>query len=191
MKEFKALVTAQPETIDRYIRNGKIIPDIDSSKSFRIGTIKAYAQKFGWTIINDSNRKALFMQMVQQMDMSYSYKPVFLKVMLEHASEDGTIALDQLVLRIMSFYSELITSGKTAEKANSVFASSTCTFEDAKKTILTYPYNRFHTMQVLAMDEEKTHIAFNSNLWVQLTDEDKTSIIELCDQNIITYYARI
>ncbi len=191
LKEFKSLVTAQPETIDSYIRKGKIVPDIEDTKSFRLSTIKAYAQEFDWTIIDDSNRKALFMQMVQQMDMSYSYKPVFLKTMLNHVSEDGTIALNQLVLHIMSFYSDLITSGKTAEKANSVFASPACTFEEAQKVILTYPYNRFHTMQVLGMDEEKNHVAFNSNLWAQLSDEDKAYILALCDQNIANYYAYI
>lgn len=30
------------------------------------------------TIVNDDNRKEMFMDMVRKMDMSFSYKPIFL-----------------------------------------------------------------------------------------------------------------
>jgi hypothetical protein len=46
---------------------------------------------FGWTLITDDNRKALFMAMVRQMDMSFSYKPILLKAILLHADDTGRI----------------------------------------------------------------------------------------------------
>lgn len=36
-----------------------------------------YAEQCGWTLIDDSNCKKLFLEMVEQMDMSYSYNPFF------------------------------------------------------------------------------------------------------------------
>ena len=51
-------------------------------KYFKEESLQKYADQYGWTIIDDSNRKDMFMDMVRQMDMSYSYKPVLLKAIL-------------------------------------------------------------------------------------------------------------
>lgn len=80
--EFVRRVNVQTETIERYVREGKMIPDLVVPMSehrvfkyFKEETLKQYAEQFGWTLIDESNRKQLFMDMVRQMDMSYSYKP--------------------------------------------------------------------------------------------------------------------
>lgn len=197
LNNFKVLVTAQPETVDSYIREGKIIPDAinndvtPAAKLFRMSTIKAYAQQFGWAIIDDSNRKSIFLKMVQDMDMSYSYKPILLKAMLEHTSEDGIADLHQIVLYFLQFYASRHDEGKFAEKPNSVFANPACSFEDAQRVILKYPYDRFRTMQALSLSDDKTQIAFNKALWEQLTNEDKTSIIAICEEKLANYYAYV
>ena len=81
--EFVRRVDVQTETIERYVRDGLLIPDLvvpmsdhRTFKYFKEETLQKYAQQFGWTLIDDSNRKDLFLDMVRQMDMSYSYKPV-------------------------------------------------------------------------------------------------------------------
>ena len=195
LDEFKLSVSAQPETIDSYIRDKKIIPDAVNTgitpnvKLFRLSTIKSYAQQFGWTIIDDSNRKSIFLKMVQDMDMSYSYKPVFLKAVLTHCSVDGIADLNQIVLYFLHFYSNRQSSGLFTEKPNSVFAKPDCSFEEAQKVILKYPYDRFRTMQVLSLNEAKTHIQFNPSLWEQLTGEDKEAITSICDEKLAGYYS--
>lgn len=195
LNEFKTMVTVQPETIDSYIRDGRIVPDaINASggpkvKLFCLGTIQAYAQQFGWKIIDDTNRKAIFIKMVQEMEMSYSYKPVLLKAMLDCVADDGVAELNQIVLYFLKYYSSRHKAGVLVEKANSVFANAECSFKDAQRVILTYPFDRFRTMQALFLDGEKTKMAFNKNLWNQLTCEDKALIIEICDQKLEKYYA--
>lgn len=92
--EFIRKVDVQEETIARYIREKKIVADLEVScsktsfKYFKEETIKKYAEEFGWEIINDSNIKDKFIEFVEKMDMSYSYKPVLLKAMLEYAKEE-------------------------------------------------------------------------------------------------------
>lgn len=195
LNDFKFLVTAQPETIDSYIRDGKITPDAinnnvsPNGKYFHLSTIKAYALQFGWTIIDDNNRKSIFLKMVRDMDMSYSYKPVFLKAMLEHSSEEGTADLHQIVLYFLHFYSIRHNAGQFAEKPNSVFANIDCSFEDAQKVILKYPFDRFRTMQVLSLDKSNSQIQFNKSLWEQLTDDDKMAITDICDEKLAKYYS--
>lgn len=67
-KQFTQMVTVQSETIDKYIRSGKIIPSesvfITPRKRenyFKKETVIKYAEKYGWTLITEENIKKLFM----------------------------------------------------------------------------------------------------------------------------------
>ena len=71
------------------MRDGLLIPDLlvpmsehRTFKYFKEETLEKYAEQYGWTLIDDSNRKDLFLDMIRQMDMSYSYKPVLIKAVL-------------------------------------------------------------------------------------------------------------
>ena len=72
-----------PPTISRipYLREGMILPDLvvpmsehRTFKYFREETLETAAAKYGWTLIDDSNRKTMFMDMVRRMDMSYVWR---------------------------------------------------------------------------------------------------------------------
>ena len=76
---------------------GHILRPKDYLSLFREETLQAYAEQYGWKLIDDSNRKQLFMEMVEQMDMSYSYKPVLLKAILSCADTLGRIKLEDIV----------------------------------------------------------------------------------------------
>ncbi|MCK9217862.1 MAG: hypothetical protein M0P77_08095 [Firmicutes bacterium] len=63
--EFVRMVSVQSETIDRYIRESKIIPDLEvpmsgnrTFKYFKEDTINKYVKEFGWQLILPSNMKA-------------------------------------------------------------------------------------------------------------------------------------
>ena len=69
--EFIRRMDVQSETVERYIRERKIIPDLivpmskhKQLKYFTEETLEAAAKANGWKLINDSNRKELFMEMV-------------------------------------------------------------------------------------------------------------------------------
>ena len=92
--EFVRMVDVQSETVERYIRDGKIKPDLEvpvgdkrSFKYFREETVRKYASELGWELITPANMKDKFMDMVRVMDMSFSYKPVLLKAMFEHVDD--------------------------------------------------------------------------------------------------------
>lgn len=198
LEEFVVMVSAQPETIERYVREGKIVADATVSvsehrdrKYFKLDTVKSYVEQFGWVIIDDTNRKQLFMDMVRQMDMSYSYKPVFLKAVLKHADNEGCVKLDRVVSYVLNYYKKRRNAGVTVEKDNSVFVNPDCSVLDVEKVILKYPYDRFRTMQVLTLDAENAEIRFNKNLWEQLSDNEKMEIEDICDQKLIAYFSRL
>ena len=71
--EFIRRVDVQSETIERYIREEMIVPDLIVPMSehrvfkyFREETLKTYAAKFGWTLIDNDNRKNLFIEMIEK-----------------------------------------------------------------------------------------------------------------------------
>lgn len=151
--EFIRRVDVQSETVERYIREGKIIPDLivpisehKQLKYFTEETLEAAAKSNGWKLINDSNRKELFMEMVEQMDMSYSYKPVLLKAIFAHADSKGRVKLDDISAYFRSFYEERGSAGLVVEKSNSIFAKDGYTDKDAQRNILSNPFKRFEDM---------------------------------------------
>ena len=77
--EFVRMVDVQTETVDKYIRDGRIKADLEvplsnnrSFKYFKEDTIKQYAVQFGWDLITAANMKEKFIDMVETMDMSFS-----------------------------------------------------------------------------------------------------------------------
>ncbi|KJS18382.1 MAG: hypothetical protein VR69_00740 [Peptococcaceae bacterium BRH_c4b] len=56
-------------------------------------------------MITAANMKDKFMEMVKTMDMSFSYKPVLLKAMLEHVDENGKVRIEDIVDYFIEFYS--------------------------------------------------------------------------------------
>lgn len=65
--EFVRRVDVQTETIERYVRDGLLIPDLvvpmsdhRTFKYFKEETLQKYAQQFGWTLIDDSTARICF-----------------------------------------------------------------------------------------------------------------------------------
>ena len=193
--EFIRRVDVQSETVERYIREGKIIPDLIVPMSehrvfkyFKEETLEAAAKQFDWKLINDDNRKELFMEMIKQMDMSYSYKPVLIKAVLTHADSKGRVKLDDIVAYFRSYYEGRRNAGLTVEKPNSIFAKGGYTDKEAQRNILANPFKRFQDMQMLRHTKTLGIIEVEPTVWRNLTEEEKTEILEICDEKLTGYY---
>lgn len=196
--EFIRRVDVQSETVERYIREGKILPDMvvpmsehKQVKYFREETVEKYAAEFGWEIISDDNRKDMFMEMIRQMDMSYSYKPVLIKAIMENADSKGRVKLDDITAYFRRYYENRRESGLTVEKANSIFAKGGYTDKDAQRNILSNPFKRFEDMQMLRHTKTLGIIEVDSTVWKNLSDDEKLQITEICDRKLEEYYARL
>ena len=91
-------------------------------KYFKEESLKRYAEEFGWQLIDDKNRKDLFMKMVDNMDMSYSYKSVLLKAVFANADSRGRLKIEDIVDYFKDYYEDRRSKGLVVEKANSIFA---------------------------------------------------------------------
>lgn len=132
--EFVRMVDVQSETIEKYIREGKIKPDLEvpigdkrSFKYFREETVRKYASQYGWDLITPANMKDKFMEMVNTMDMSFSYKPVLLKAMFDHVDENGRVRVEDIVDYFIEFYSDRKNRGLVVEKKTSIYCKENYT----------------------------------------------------------------
>ena len=196
--EFVRRVDVQTETIERYVREGKLVPDLvvpmsehRTFKYFKEETLEKYAKEYGWTIIDDSNRKELFLDMIRQMDMSYSYKPVLIKAILLYADEKGRVKLDDIVSYFRSYYEGRRTAGLAVEKKNSIFAKGGYTAKEAERNILSNPFKRFEDMQMLRHTKTLGIVRVDESVWKKLSKEEKAEIEKICDEKLEQYYGRI
>lgn len=195
--EFVRMVNVQSETVERYIREGKIVPDLAVPVSenrffnyFREDTVKSYAEKYGWDLITQGNIKSKFMEFVSKMDMSFSYKPILLKAMMRHANEDGCVALEDIVDYFKEYYEGRAAAGLVVEKPSSIFAKGGYTDKDVEKNILSNPFKRFADMRFFQRCKDVTMVRFNPWIYKKLDAEDFKRIHRICDKKLEEYYAR-
>ena len=196
--EFVRRVNVQTETIEKYVRDGKIVPDLivpmsehRTFKYFKEETLRKYAEEYGWTLIDDSNRKDMFMDMVRQMDMSYSYKPVLMKAILLYADDKGRIKLDDIVNYFRSYYEGRRAAGLAVEKANSIFARGGYTDKEAERNILANPFKRFEDTQMLRHTKTLGIVQLDEAVWKRLSNEEKAEIERICEEKLERYYERV
>ena len=196
--EFVRRVDVQSETIERYIREGMLIPDLivpmsehRTFKYFKEETLISYAEKYNWKLIDDNNRIDLFMEMVEQMDMSYSYKPVLLKAIFDHADTKGRVKISDIVDYFRSFYEARRKAGLIVEKAKSIYAKGNYTDKDAERNILSNPFKRFEDMNMMRHTKTLGMVEVDSTVWKRLSADDKTNIIKICNDKLEKYYQRI
>jgi len=195
--EFVRRVDVQTETIERYVREGKLIPDLvvpmsehRTFKYFKEESLQKYAEQYGWTIIDDSNRKDMFMDMIRQMDMSYSYKPVLIKAILLYADDKGRIKLDDIVSYFKSYYEGRRTAGLPVEKKNSIFYKGGYIDKEAERNILSNPFKRFEDMQMLRHTKTLGIVQVDESVWKHLTKSELAEIEKICDEKLDIYYSR-
>ncbi|MGN1421735.1 MAG: DEAD/DEAH box helicase, partial [Oscillospiraceae bacterium] len=190
-------VNVQEGAVQSKIDSGELIPDLIVPisehrvfKYFKEETLAAAAEKFGWEIITDDNRKRFFIDMVRRMDMSYSYKPVLMKAILQYADAKGRIKLDDIVAYFRSFYERRREQGLVVEKPNSIYARGGCTDKEIQRNILANPFKRFEDMQMLRHTKTLGIVEVEPTVWKALTEEEKSEIAEICDRKLGEYYAR-
>lgn len=192
---FTQMVSAQHETVSKYIREGKIVADMEvpasesrSFKFFEKDTVKKYADEFGWTVITKDNQKEIFMDMVNTMQLSYSYKPVFLNAFLDSMDENGSALLEEVTERFAQFYEDRAARGLPAEKKQCIFTKGGYTRHDVERLILTMPFKRFEDMHAFHHAKQLGRIQLYKSLFKQLTEEDYKAMRESSEEALKRYF---
>ena len=195
--EFVRMVDVQSETVDRYIKNGKIKPDLSVPFGdkrmfhyFREESVRNIAKQYGWDLITPQNMADKFMKFIETMDMSFSYKPVLLKAIYEYMDSNGRVALPDVVDYFIDFYEDRKAHGMIAEKPNSIYQKGGYTKKDVEKNILSNPFKRFEDMRFLMRCKDVETVEVNPIIFRKLTRGDWLHIVDVCDKSLEKYYMR-
>ena len=131
------------------------------------------------------------MQMVQDMQMSASYKPVLLKAFLAHADKDGRAALSDLVSYFRAYYEGRRDQGLVVEKSNYLFARESYTDKEIEQLILRMPFKRFEDMDMMHHSKTLGMVEMDRTVWKKLTDAEKAEILKICDEALERYFRKI
>lgn len=193
--ELTRRVSAQNETIERYIKEGKIVPDMEvpigEHRSFKYFDPKRpaeYAKAFGWKLITSANMKDMFFDMVKTMTMSYSYKPVFINAFLDHMNREGEARLIDVVQEFDAFYKDRIEQGLPAEKKPCLFTRGGYTENDVEKLILSMPFKRFEDMNFMHHSKYVGTIQINPVIVKRWTQDEIQSLRTYCDAALEKYF---
>ena len=196
--EFIRMVDVQSETVERYIKDGKVKPDLSIPFGdkrmfhyFREESIRNIAKQYGWDLITPQNMADKFMKFIETMDMSYSYKPVLLKAIYEYMDSSGRVALPDVVDYFIDFYEDRKAHGMIAEKSTSIYQKGGYTRKDVEKNILSNPFKRFEDMRFLMRCKDVETIEVNPIIFRKLTREDWLHIVNVCDKSLEKYYLRL
>lgn len=196
--EFVRMVDVQSETVERYIKDGKVKPDLSIPFGdkrmfhyFREESIRNIAKQYGWDLITPQNMADKFMKFIETMDMSYSYKPVLLKTIYEYMDTSGRVALPDVVDYFIDFYENRKAHGMIAEKSTSIYQKGGYTRKDVEKNILSNPFKRFEDMRFLMRCKDVETIEVNPIIFRKLTREDWLHIVDVCDKSLEKYYLRL
>ena len=196
--EFVRMVDVQSETVERYIKDGKVKPDLSIPFGdkrmfhyFREESIRNIAKQYGWDLITPQNMADKFMKFIETMDMSYSYKPVLLKAIYEYMDSSGRVALPDVVDYFIDFYEDRKAHGMIAEKSTSIYQKGGYTRKDVEKNILSNPFKRFEDMRFLMRCKDVETIEVNPIIFRKLTREDWLHIVDICDKRLEKYYLRL
>ena len=196
--EFVRMVDVQSETVERYIKDGKVKPDLSIPFGdkrmfhyFREESIRNIAKQYGWDLITPQNMADKFMKFIETMDMSYSYKPVLLKAIYEYMDTSDRVALSDVVDYFIDFYEDRKAHGMIAEKSTSIYQKGGYTRKDVEKNILSNPFKRFEDMRFLMRCKDVETIEVNPIIFRKLTREDWLHIVDVCDKSLEKYYLRL
>jgi hypothetical protein len=192
--EFVRMVDVQSETIERYIRESKIIPDLEipmrqnrTFKYFKEENVYDYAKKFGWELITPANMKDKFMDMVVRMDMSYSYKPVLLKGIFEHMDYKGRVKLEDLVDYFIDYYETRREKGLVVKKRKCLYLRD-YTRKEVERNILSNPFKRFEDMNFMRKSSDLEYIELSRHIFKKLKAEEIEWIKKHCDRKLKEYF---
>lgn len=193
--EFVRMVNVQSETIDRYISEKMISPDLEvpmsnnrTFKYFREETVNKYAKQFDWQLITPANMKDMFMEMVDKMDMSYSYKPVLLKAIFEHIDEKGKVRVEDIVDYFIDYYTERKDKGLVVEKRRCIYLNDGYTRKEVERNIFANPFKRFEDMNFMKRSKNIEYIEINRHIMKKLSSSEIEWIVEHCDRKLKEYY---
>lgn len=160
---------------------------------FRRDRAEEVRLRLGLPRVDDATVRERFLDFVGRMDMSASYKPVMLRVLVDLADAGGRVGVEAAAAEFHDFYRRRHRAGQVVERAGSRMADpEAVTPEAARDVMLSMPFRMFEQRKFLGYDrQDLAFVRFAPALWRQLTVNDLAAVRSACDARIAAYYERL
>ena len=132
-----------------------------------------------------------FFDEIQEMKMSYSYKPILVMAMMKYADVDGKANLSDIIDFFLDYYQERANQGLIIEKADSSFVQHFNDQKVARQTVLIYPYKSFEKKGMMKYNKTEKSIVIVPQIWDDISKNVRREIVKLCDIQLEKYYKRL
>ena len=171
-------------TVKNWVKNQSIVPDkqlpfgnkmLNYYKQSRIEEVRV-AKKL--KVRSEATRKDDFFEFLEQRDYTFSFKIIFLLLMLKHADKTGEVSLTFLRNDYQFFYKNLLTKYGKAEKPNSPLNQAAFLNDKSRltKSILQNPFEKFERKSFMYHAKDLDKLAFDAVLWEKLGSDDLETI---------------
>ena len=139
--------------------------------------------------VTAENILEMFMDFVSDMDMSSSYKPVFLLAMFDNIDKKGRVQIDAVHKDFLNFYLQRSDKNLPVEKERARMKDATSLGEDeVRQIMLQNPFEKFERRRYMKYDLDLAWFRFEYRLWRQIDAEDIEKIRLRCHEAIRGYY---
>ena len=193
------LLRRSPEwAYDKY-RQGKIVADevieLGGDRKipyFSLDGISTIRTALGPPIVTEETIFEDFVRFVEEMDMTASYKPVWLSALLNCVNEQGKALVTEVTAVFWNFYRQRQEAGQVAERSNSALSQpDSCSLSSIQQIINRGPFFRFGLFDYVTYANDKAYYQIDKNIWKKLAEPAERQHVEsLCQQSIVSYYQR-
>lgn len=196
--ELEAALPVAEGSAFRWIKQGKLIPDHQISAGdvtynyFRKDRLSEIRTQFKIKKYGSETRKQDFLEFINDMHMTTSYKPAMILSLLKCVDADGSCNISQLVREFTHFYTERISQGLIVEKPSSRISNiANLTEADVYELLMMMPFEKFERRHYLIRGKERGVVQFDQALWSSLTQMDHNLMRMSAMKSLDRYYARL
>lgn len=187
-----------PYTILDWVRGGRLLPDsvarVGQRESYffrrdRLATIRGQLSRAALPTSGPEWRQA-FLDFVRSRNLTRSYKPVLLKVLLQTVDRNGAAQIAEIAQGFIAFYRRRQHAGLPTERDGPLTDPSTANLEAVQALIVKNPLERFRIQGFLQYDPASGVVRFAPPLWAELRAYEILDIQTAADAQLRHYYRR-
>ena len=159
---------------------------------FRKERAQELREQYNLPIVTEDNLFEDFLAFLDDMSMTYSYKPVWFLSLLAHVDDNGRASVAAVTNTFWQFYKDRLADGEIAEDGTSkLSAPDALPLSDVQQIISRGPFSRFSRLEYVGYGHDKAFYKIHQAVWQKLREPDQRTAAETACRNSLTaYYER-
>ncbi len=160
---------------------------------FRLDRVGEIRERFGLTEVTEDSLYQDFLRFLTEMDMTASYKPVWLLALLECVDAQGRAPVAEVNRRFHWFYLDGAACGEPVESRSAKMARPEgLTPAEVRQVINQGPFDRFARLDFVGYARDRAYYQVHPAVWRGLrTPDGRAEAESLCRDGMKEYYASL